>query len=158
RAGGQSEHGHQYEPHAGVDHQLRANAAALQTDGDAQRLQGGEHGGEVASPHGDLLAAQLAFLLQLGQRLVHHGEQLQDDGGSDVGHDAQRENGEAPDVAAVEDIEQAEEAAAALVEELLQRGGVDAGRGNVAAQAIDGQHGEREQHSLAQVRDRKSVV
>ena len=38
---------------------------------------------------------EFAFLLQLGEQLIDNGEQLEDDGGGDVRHDAEGEDGEA---------------------------------------------------------------
>ena len=44
-----------------------------------------------------------------------------------------------------------------LLEELLQQVGVDAGRGDVAAQAIHRQQAQREQNALAQVGNAEDV-
>ena len=65
--------------------------------------------GQVAGPLGDLAAPQLAFFLQLFERGNHHRQQLQNDRRRDVGHDAQRENRQPADVAAREQIEEAED-------------------------------------------------
>src|SRR5208337_1008101 len=75
----------------------------------------------------------------------------------DVGHDAQSKNGETAQVAAAEHIDEPKRRAALLVEELFERRGVDAGRGNVAAQPVNGQHGQGEQYSLAQVGDAEDI-
>ena len=93
----------------GLRHEIRL---PLQRNGDAQRLDGAQASGQVARPLGDLLAPQFAFLLQLRQRLVHHGHQLQNDGRRNVGHDAQREDRQPPQLAAAEQIDKAQEAAA----------------------------------------------
>ena len=52
---------------------------------------------------------------------------------------------------------QAERGAGVLIEELRQRIGVDARRGDERAQAIDGQHAKREEDTLAQVGDAEDV-
>ena len=111
-AGGQRQHGHQDETEARVGDERRAagDVERSQRDGDAQRLHGAQHHGQIARPLGDLLAAQFAFLLQLGQRLIDHGKQLQNNGGGDVGHDAQGENRQPPQLAAAEQIHEAQEA------------------------------------------------
>ena len=111
-------------------------ACLLQADGDTERLHSAENDGQVAGPLGDLAAAQFAFLLQFRQRLIHDGQQLQDDRCRDVRHDAEREDRQAAEVAAAEQVEKPEELPLVLLEELLQLVGVDARRGNVAAQAV----------------------
>ena len=101
----------------------------MQREGDGEGLHGCQNHGQVAGPLGDLAAAQFAFLLQPGQRLIHHGQQLEDDRRRDVRHDAQGEYGQPAQVAAAEQIDQAECAAALLVKELRQQLGVDPGVG-----------------------------
>ena len=106
---------------------------------------------EVAGPLGDLLAPQFAFLLQLGQRFVHHRHQLQNDGRGNVRHDAEREDRQPAQLAAAEQIDEAEEGAAVLVEELRQQIGVDTRRWDVSAEAVNRQQPKREQNALAQI-------
>ena len=130
---------------------------ALQRNSDAQRLDRAQQQGQVAGPLGDLLASQLAFLLQLGQRLIHHRHQLQNDGRRNVRHDAQGEDGQPAQLAAAEQIDEAEEGAAVLVEELRQLVGVDARRGDVSAQPVNRQQPKREQNALAQIGNAKYV-
>ena len=119
-ARGQGQHGHQDETDARVvdEGYAAAQRLPLQGDGDAQRLHRAQAQRQIAGPLGDLLAAQFAFLLQLGQRLVNHGHQLQNDGCRDVRHDAQGEDRQAAQLAATEQVNEAKEAAAVLVEEL----------------------------------------
>ena len=88
---------------------------------------------------------EFAFFLQLFERRNDHGQQLQNDRRRDVGHDAQRENRQPAEHAAAEQIEVAEQRALILLEELLEAVGVDAGSGDVPAQAVDGQQSQREQ-------------
>ena len=119
-AGGEGHHGHQDEAWSRVQHVGDAARAVGQGEGDGQRLHRAQDHGDVAGPLGDLAPPQLAFLLQLGQRFVDHGQQLEDDGGGDVGHDAQGEDGQAAKVSAAEQVDQAEGAACLLIEELGQ--------------------------------------
>src|SRR5262249_6204211 len=101
-AGGQGQHGHHNEPHTGVDDEI---PTALQLPGNAARLHGAQNHRQIAGPLGNLLAAEFAFLLQFGERLIHHSEQLEDDRRRDVRHDPERENGQAAQVAAAEQID-----------------------------------------------------
>src|ERR1017187_3072115 len=155
RAGGQRDDGHQYESPARVGDE--APITVLQSLRDAERLDDGEGNGQIAGPLRNLTAAQLAFFLKFFERRHHDRQELQDDGCRDVGHDAQGENGEPPDVAAREQVEEAEDAAGIAREEVFPPLRVDTRRGNVAAQAIHRQHGEREQDSLAQIGNAKYV-
>ena len=63
--------------------------AVLECDRDERALEQRQHDGRIAGVLVDLLAALLAFLLELLELRDDHGEQLQDDRGADVGHDAQ---------------------------------------------------------------------
>ena len=76
---------------------------------DPERLHQRQADGQVTGPLRDLAASQFAFLLQLLERRNHHGQQLQNDRRRDVRHDAQREDRQAADLAAAEQIEEAEE-------------------------------------------------
>ena len=121
-AGGEGDDAHRDEGVlADGDHGL-AGAGVGQREGDGEGLDDGEQDGDVARPLGDLAAADLAFLLQLRERLIDDREQLEDDGGGDVRHDAEREDGELAEVAAGEEIDQAERGAGVLVEELGEHG------------------------------------
>src|ERR1019366_5635671 len=112
---------------------------------------------EVTRPLGDLLAAHFAFFLQLGQRLIHHRQQLQNDRRHNVRHDAQCENRQPPQVAAAEQVYKAQHRAPVLLEELRQSVAVDPRRRDVAADAIHRQQAEREQHALAQVGNQEDI-
>ena len=87
----------------------------------------------------------------------HHGHQLQDDRGGDVRHDAQRENGEAAEIAAAEQIEDAENRAGGLAEELLEHRSVDARRGDVRANAVHRQQRQGEKDAVPQVFDAEHI-
>ena len=125
--------------------------------GDAEGLQHGKDDGQVAGPLGDLAPAQLAFLLQFFEGGNHHRQQLQNDRRRDVRHDAQREDRQPADVAAGEQVEEAEDRSRLRAEELLPALDVDSGRGDVAAQPVHRQHRQREQHPLAKIRNAKDV-
>ncbi len=67
------------------------------------------------------------------------------------------EDGQPPERAAGEDVQEAEDRAGRRLEEGADRMRVDAGRRNVRAQPIHGQHQEREEDPLAQVRHVEDV-
>jgi hypothetical protein len=113
--------------------------------------------GHVARPLRDFPPPQLAFLLQLRQRLVHHRQQLEDDRGRDVRHDAQGEDRQPAQVAAAEQIDETQRRAGLVIEETLQRLDVDARRGDVRAQPVDRQNAHGEQHTPAQVGDPEDI-
>src|SRR6185369_15761449 len=154
RPGGEGQHGHQAEAPAGMKHYT---GLFLERQGNRERLQGAKNHSQVASPLGDLLAPEFAFLLQSCQRLINHGEQLQNDGGSDVGHDAQREDRQPAKVAAAEQIHETEHGAALLLKQLLQHLGIDSGRGQVTADAVHRQHPQREKYTLTEIWNPKDV-
>src|SRR5208283_3925025 len=56
-----------------------------------------------------------------------------------------------------EEVDEAEEAALVLLEILLQFVGIDPGRGNMPAQAVDRQHGQGEPDPPPQIRNTKDV-
>ncbi len=95
-------------------------SALLKADSDTERLHRAQNHGQIARPLGNLLAAQFAFFLQFGQRLIHHGQQLQNDRRRDVRHDAQGEDRQSAQVAAGEQVDETEQGSAVLLEELLQ--------------------------------------
>ena len=79
-ARGEREHGHQHETNTGISDKCRAGRCALhQRSRNTQTLQRAQQQREITRPLRDLLAPQLAFLLQLGKRLVDHRQQLQND-------------------------------------------------------------------------------
>ena len=69
-----------------------ARREAAEEEDVADRLGEGQADGQVARVLRDPLLADLALLLQLLQRRHDDRQQLQDDRGRDVGHDAQRED------------------------------------------------------------------
>src|SRR5205085_4328922 len=98
-----------------------AGAAAAAHDGGDVReaLDDADADGGVAGVLVDLLAAALALLLELLQRRVDRGEQLEDDGRRDVRHDAPAEDGALAEGAAGEQRYVAER----LAEQALLRAG-----------------------------------
>ncbi len=129
----------------------KAAAHALEPDGDAVGLEHRDEHGEVAGVLVELLAARLAFLLQRLQRRDRRGHQLDDDAGADVGHDVQREHRHAPQRAAGEHVEHAEDAAAVLLQHLGHHRGVDAGHRDVGADTVDDQRAEGEPDALLEL-------
>ena len=115
------------------------------------RLQCRQNHGHVARPLRDLPAAQLAFLLDTRQRLIHHGQQLEDNRGRDIRHDAQREHRHTAQVSPAKQVHQAQRRSALLVEELFEQMTIHARGGDVRAQAVDGQNAECKENPLAQV-------
>ena len=131
--------------------------ASLQLPGNAKRLDRAEQHRQIARPLGNFLAPQFSLFLQLGQRLIDHSQQLQNDGRSNVGHDAQGENGQAAELAAGKKIDETQQAALVLLEELLQLVRIHSRGGNVSTEAVDRQQPKREQNALAQVGNTKDV-
>src|SRR6266568_371081 len=138
RSSSQRKHGHQHKADARITNQLLAADSALQRHGDAKRLHCTQNDGQVAGPLSDFLTSEFAFLLQTGQRFINHGQQLQDNGGGDVGHDAQSENRQTAQVAAAEEIDEAKQTAAGIGKQACQGCGINARRRHVAADAVDG--------------------
>src|SRR5262249_5752868 len=153
-ARGQRENGHQYKPNARVRNEA---TCFLQSDGDKHGLQHAEQQGEITRVHRDLLAAKLTFSRKFLERFVEDSEQLENDRRRDVGHDAERKHGHATKLPAGEEINEAQEGAAILLDIALKELGIDSGDRNVRADAIDCQQPEREQNALAEVRNAKDV-
>ncbi len=141
-AGGDAE-----EP-AGIEHHV---ARAFKADGDAVALQRGEKHRAVAGILVDLPAALLAFLLQLLEMRRDGGEQLDDDRRRDIRHDVEREDRHAPDRAAREHVEHAENAGLVLPEHVGKRLRVDAGDRDIGAEPVDQQRAEREPDALLEL-------
>src|ERR1700691_903568 len=113
RAGGQRDDGHEDEsPTRIVD---KPAVTMLQSLCDTERLDDGEGDGQIAGPLRNLPAAQFAFLLEFLQGRHHHCQKLQDNRRRDIRHDTQSEDREPPDIAAREQVEEAEDAAGIAV-------------------------------------------
>ena len=123
----------------------------FQPDRDAPGLEHGDQHGQVAGVLVELLAARLAFLLQRLERRDGGRHQLDDDAGRDVGHDVQREHRHAPERAAGEHVEHAEDAAAMLGQDLAHHGRIDARHRHIGADAVDDQRAQREPDALLEL-------
>ena len=140
-----------------IDQRLAVESLRLQSAGDGQALNDTKKDGQVASVLGDLAAAQLAFFRETLEVWEHHGHQLQNDRRGDVGHDAQGKNRHAAEIAAAEEIEDAQHGTGGLAEKLVQDGGIDAGKGNVRTNAIDRQQRQREHDTVPQILNAEHV-
>src|SRR6202521_2138897 len=120
-------------------------------------MPGSEEDPQVARVLRDLAPAEFPFFLQPLEVGPDHLHQLQNDGSRDVGHDAQRENRQAAEVAAAEEVDDAQHGALILLEKLRQNVRVDSRGGQERAQAVHPQHRQREQETLAQVRNPEHV-
>ena len=130
---------------------------ALQRHGNAEGLDHRQDDRQIAGPLRDFAPPEFAFFLQLFKRWHHYCQQLQDDRRSDVGHDAQSENGQPPETSPAEHIQVAEQSALILPEELFQFVRVDPRGRDVPTQAIHRQQSQREQEPLAQIRNAKDI-
>ena len=86
-----------------------------ETAGDASFGTRQMHHRQVAGVLVDLLAAGLAFLLQLLQRGPDAGQELEDDRGRDVGHDPQAEDRQLAEIAGAKQRHLLQEAAQPLI-------------------------------------------
>jgi hypothetical protein len=117
RAGDERDRAHHAERESRRDHEARLR---LERDRDAERLEEREAERGVARVLRDLSPARLALLLQRLERRDYHRAELHDDRRRDVRHDAEREDREALQRAAGEHVEQAEDPAFLLLEELVE--------------------------------------
>ena len=151
------------------------NSAPVTTHGDRDEVEGEvrgereplvrERGGQrralnqrdqqraVARVLRDLAATGLAFFAQLLQRRMHHRQQVHDDARRDVRHDAERKDTHAVQRAAREHVEQVENAALILFEQLPQPFRIDTRDGNVASHARNQERNEDEQQTVAELRE-----
>ena len=98
--------------------------------------------------------AGLAFLVQLLEARNDHAQQLNNDRGRDVGHDAHGEDRYLQQRSATEQVHELVETAAGVAggQTLLDVCVVHAGCRNVHTGAVDRDDGEREQQLASQVR------
>ena len=75
---------------------------------------------EVAGVLVDLVHPGLAFTLEAFERGQDGDQELHDDGGGNVGHDAERADGELLESAAAEQVDHAEEVSGSLLGELVE--------------------------------------
>lgn len=93
-------------------------------------------------------ASLLAFLGETLQVRNHHGQQLQDNGGADVRHDAQREHGQPFKGASGEHVENIQQRSLGPIKKGRQRDGIDPWRGYVYTHAVYRQQREGVQHPI----------
>ncbi len=157
-AGGHRDHHHEEGLGAVVVQQRQLaleEAAGARQGHDAGGLQQRKAQGQVARVLGDLRLAGLALLLQRLEPRDHHDEKLQDDAGRDVGHDAQREDGQLEQGATGEQVDQAVEpgivAVLSEVDTGPHVGHVDAGSRNLRSSPEDEDDEQDEQQLAPQV-------
>ncbi len=107
----------------------------------------------VARDLGDLLPPFLALLAQLLEVRDHRTEELQDDRGIDVRHDAEGEDSRLRQRPAREEVIETEQRPGLSLEERRESRAVDPRRRHVAAEAIDDEKRGREQDPLLQLWD-----
>ena len=97
-------------------------AMLSKTNGDAKALDKRDQHGAVAGVLGDLLASgRPIFLLHLGQLRTDNGQELDDDGGRDIGHDAQGEDGEVAQPSAGKHVEKTKQRVFSAFEKVRQK-------------------------------------
>ena len=146
--------------HAGrVDRQVAGAAPSAEHEHESGRLQRRQGDRDVPGVLGDLALPDGALLLQLLELGDHHAEDLHDDARRDVGHDPEGEDREALEGAAGEQVEEADGAlGAGGVLQLLDRLMVDPGNADRRPEPVDGDHHQREQDLVAQIRDLEDVL
>ncbi len=160
RPRGQGQDGQELEPQPpwGTMRAPPGALEALQEDGDAEGLDEADADRPVAGVLGDLLPPELALLGQPLEVGPDDRQQLEDDRGADVGHDAQGEDRHPRHVPAREQVDEAEDGALLLRPEFRQGRGADARVGDLAADPVDGQEEQGEDDPLAELRDAEDVA
>ena len=162
-AGGQDQHHEEGQRPVEAGDQVDARpeqgrVVAVEGVDEAGGLHDGQGHREVAGGLGDLLLADGALvppLLELGD---DGGEQLNDDGARDVGHDAQAEDGQAHQGAPAEEVEEAEHARrGGRALQALQARPVDTGYRDVGPDLVQGDDGQREDDLVPKVGDPEDV-
>ena len=127
----------------------------VEQEHEARGLQQRQHHRHVAGPLVDLLGAGLALLLPLLELGDHDRHQLHDDRAGDVGHDAEREDRQAGQRTAGEQVDDVQEPA--RVRLALQDADVHDGDRHVGAQPEDRDDEQREEDLRAEVRHPERV-
>ncbi len=144
-AAGQRHRRGQAEEQAGIEHRrMGAGPHAFEPDGDPVGLDQRQQHGAVAGILVELALPALALLFQRLEARGYRRQQLDDDRGRNIRHDVQGENRHAPERAAREHVEHAENAAGVLREDLIEDGRVDAGDRDVGAKPVHHQRTQRE--------------
>ena len=159
-AGGQGQHRDEAKAPARVGYQRATSWSghALQPERDRNALNHGDTHGQIAGVLGDLAPTQFTLLRELLEIRPDDGQQLQDDGGRDVGHDPQGKHRHPLQAAAREGIDETEERSLHGLHELHQSLGIDTRSRDIAADSIDRQQAKRKRQPLAQIRDRKDIA
>ena len=117
-----------------------------QRAGEGRALDQRDEQGAVAGVLGDLCARPASpSLAQLVERRIHRRQEVHDDAGGDVGHDAEREDAHPLQRAAGEHVEEIQNAALLGIEEVAQLLGIDARHWDVRAHPIHEQGKQHEQ-------------
>ena len=144
---------------AGLIAAAEAAATVVEEVGQTGGLQDREADRDVAGPLRDLALTDRTLVLPLLELRDHHAEDLHDDRGRDVRHDAEGEDGEVGQCAAREQLQEGEDAAGIGARlELLERSHVDARCGQMSAETVERDHQQGEQHLVAKVRDLEDVL
>src|SRR4029077_20940659 len=150
--------GHHDEARPGSEYQsLSREILALQSLGDGERLEQAQDDGQIASVLRDFAPAEFAFFLKALEVGPDDDHQLKDDRGRDVRHDAESENRQPTEIAAAEQVDDAEYRTLALLEQFLEKLGVDSGRGNESTESIHPQQRQRKQNAITQVRRAENI-
>ena len=158
RQGGDS---HQTEFPAGIHDDGSAFRAchAFEHGGDAKALDKGYRDSEISRVLCDLTSARLSFFLGHALDLgAHHLQELQDDGGGDVGHDTKGEHGDVAQAAAGEHIEQCEDGTLHTGEKVRQRACINARHRHMDPHPVHAQDEDRPCQLFTQLRHLRHFV
>src|SRR5262249_1013470 len=109
-----------------------------------KRLHGAQDDGQIPRPLIHLLPADLAFFLDLFHRRRKNRKELHDDGGRDVGRNAEGKERNGAEISAGEEIKNAEQRSGHLVPNLVEPRLIDPRSGNVTAKTVDSKERQRE--------------
>ena len=143
----QRDHSRRDKEHTRVRHQI----TGLQADGKAIGLERRQQNRAIARVLVDLFAALFALFLHLLKRRNQRGQQLNDNRGRDVGHDAQRKNPHTAKRTAGEHRKDAPQTCGCTFHKVAQRVAVDPGNRNEGAKAINDQKAKGEKNPLTQL-------
>src|SRR5438128_1960812 len=141
---------HRRHPEAKTRYQNQA-WRAFQRYGDAHGLEQGQGQCSVTGVLRDLAPAALTFFFHLLECWYNISEQLHDDGGRDVGHDAQGKYRESRQGTAGEHIEQIQYASLLTFEQLFQLPRINTRNWNMRTYAVHDQCQQQKHKPVAQV-------
>ena len=134
-----------------IQPRIMRQIARLDADSNAPSLKHRQKHCAVTGVLVQLLAALIAFFLQLFKLRHHRRQQLHDDRRRDIGHDPQRKNAHPADRTTGEHVQNAADARARIFHELAQLGAINAGNRNVGAKTVDHQQTNGEKYPLAKI-------